>query len=187
MLSPIPQWVAVYVRSRSEKRVAELMQRVGVENYLPIVSRLHKWSDRYKMVDEPLFKSYVFAKIKKSEVSIVREIDGVVEIVGFGGEIVTVPEEQIATIKSMVDANQELSVMQSDALQKGVRVKIVDGVFSGREGLLISDCKEGNFAVRIDAIGLSLVTQIDRLLLQPVFVKDIKSSPQKEKKHKQQG
>ena len=182
MLSPIPQWVAVYVRSRSEKRVAELMQRVGVENYLPIVSRLHKWSDRYKMVDEPLFKSYVFAKIKKSEVSIVREIDGVVEIVGFGGEIVTVPEEQISIIRNMVDANQELSVMQSDALQKGVRVKIVDGAFAGREGLLISDCKEGNFAVKIAAIGLTLVTQIDRLLLQPVVVKGRNASSPKAKK-----
>lgn len=176
MLTTVPQWVAVYVRSRSEKRVADLLQRAGIENYLPIVTRRHKWSDRYKLVDEPLFTSYLFAKITKTKVSVVKAVDGVVEIVAFGGEIVTVPEEQILTIKTMVDSNQELSVMNSEALKKGVRVKIVDGAFAGKEGILVSDCKEGNFAVKIDAIRLSLVTHIDRLLLQPVYVKSRKTS-----------
>ncbi|MBO4588344.1 MAG: UpxY family transcription antiterminator [Bacteroidales bacterium] len=171
MLSDTPQWVAVYTRSRTEKRVAELLSQRGIVNYLPIVSRRHKWSDRYKMVDEPLFKSYVFAKIKKTEVDKVRNEQGVATIVSFGGNIVTVPDDQVESIRRLVDAKQELSVLESSALRKGARVRIEEGPFAGTVGVLVSDCKDGNFAVRIDAIGLSLVTSIDRLLVKPLGIK----------------
>lgn len=172
MLSDTPQWVAVYTRSRAEKRVAELLSQCGIENYLPIVERRHKWSDRYKMVREPLFKSYLFARIKKTDVDKVRNAQGVSTIVSFGGEIVTVPDEQVESIRRLIDAKHDLSVQESSALRKGARVRIEKGAFAGMEGVLVSRCKEGNFAVRIDAIGLSLVTTIDRLLVKPLGIKN---------------
>lgn len=172
MLSDTPQWVAVYTRSRAEKRVAELLSQCSVENYLPIVAQRHKWSDRYKMVEEPLFKSYLFVKIKRKEVERVRKVQGVATIVSFGGEVVTVPDEQVESIRRLVDAKQELTVLESSALHKGAMVRIEEGPFAGMEGVLVSECKGGNFAVRIDAIGLSLVTTIDRLLVKPLGIKN---------------
>lgn len=172
MLSDTPQWVAVYTRSRAEKRVAELLSQGSVENYLPIVAQRHKWSDRYKMVEEPLFKSYLFVKIKRKEVERVRKVQGVATIVSFGGEVVTVPDEQVESIRRLVDAKQELTVLESSALHKGSMVRIEEGPFAGMEGVLVSECKDGNFAVRIDAIGLSLVTTIDRLLVKPLGIKN---------------
>lgn len=168
MLSRIPQWVAVYTRSRAEKRVVKYLSEKGYESYLPLVERRHKWSDRYKMVEEPLFRSYVFVKIKITDVVPVRETAGVCFIVSFAGDIVTIPDNQIDAVRNMVASKQELAVRESNALKKGARVKIVDGAFAGMEGVLVSKCKEGNFAVQIDAIGLSLITSIDRLLLKPV-------------------
>lgn len=168
MLSNIPQWVALYTNSRAEKRVAELLEQQGYECYLPIVERRHKWSDRYKMVKEPLFRSYVFAKIKNTDVDAIRRIQGVCLIVAFGGVIVTIPEDQIDAVRRLVASKEELTVMESSAMKKGAKVRIVEGQFAGMTGTLVSNCKDGNFAVRIDAIGLSLVTRMDRLLLKPV-------------------
>lgn len=168
MLSLTPQWVAIYTRSRAEKRVAQLLEQQGFEVYLPLVERRHRWSDRYKMVSEPLFRGYVFAKIRNIDVSPVRSVAGVCFIVSFGGDIVAVPQEQIDIIRRLVASKQELFVQESAALKKGSMVNIVEGPFAGLSGMLISNCKNGNFAVRIDAIGVAIVTSVDRLLLQPV-------------------
>ena len=171
MLNRTPQWVAIYTNSRAEKRVAQTLDEKGYENYLPLIQRRHRWSDRYKMVDEPLFRSYVFAKIKSTDVVPVRNIDGVCFIVAFGDGIVTIPEAQIDAVRRLVDSKQELFVQEISAMKKGAKVKITDGAFAGMEGILVSRGKEGNFAVRIDAIGLSLITTVDRLLLKPMTTK----------------
>ena len=171
MLANSPQWVAIYTRSRAEKRVADLLSQSGFEHYLPIVKRRHKWSDRYKLVEEPLLRSYVFVRIKNTDVDKVRKLQGVCSIISFGGEVATIPEGQIDAVRRLVDADLQLTVQSSSALHKGAWVRIDDGPFAGLQGLLVSECKDGNFAVRIDAIGLSLVTTIDRLLLKPLIQK----------------
>ena len=50
-------WHALYVRSRSEKKVLSQLEEMGVEAYLPLVTKVKQWSDRRKKVEEPLFKS----------------------------------------------------------------------------------------------------------------------------------
>ncbi len=52
-------WHAIYVKSRSEKKVAERLDDLGIDYYLPLVTTIKQWSDRKKRVEEPLFKSYV--------------------------------------------------------------------------------------------------------------------------------
>lgn len=167
MLTQTPQWVAIYTRSRAEKRVAQLLAGQDFECYLPQVERCHRWSDRYKMVVEPLFRSYVFVKIKNTDVIPIRSTPGVCFIVSFGGEIVTVPQAQIDAIERLVASKQELFVHETASLTKGKKVDIVEGHFAGMSGILLSGCKDGNFAVRIDAIGATIVTTVDRLLLRP--------------------
>ena len=53
-------WHALYVRSRSERKVLTQLEEMGVEAYLPLITLIKQWSDRRKKVEEPLFKSYVF-------------------------------------------------------------------------------------------------------------------------------
>jgi transcription antitermination factor NusG len=78
-------WYAVWSRSRHEKMVASALTNVGVTTFLPLVSEMHRWSDRRKSVDVPLFPGYVFVQILNSGGSFVRaykpesaipEIDG---------------------------------------------------------------------------------------------------------------
>src|SRR3954469_3040565 len=48
-------WIAVQTRSRHEKTVAAQLEQKGVQNFLPLVTQEHKWSDRNKNVSVPLF------------------------------------------------------------------------------------------------------------------------------------
>ncbi|MBP1652940.1 MAG: NusG antitermination factor, partial [Bacteroidetes bacterium] len=66
-------WYAVYTKPRWEKKVAESLIRKQVETYCPINRVTHQWSDRKKVVEEPLFKSYVFVRIPDTMKTTVRE------------------------------------------------------------------------------------------------------------------
>lgn len=159
-------WVAVYTQARSEKQVLKRLEDQGFEAYLPIVDVKRQWSDRIKLVSVPLFNSYIFVKIKKNELIAIRNTQGVVFVVAFKNEVATIQDSEIESIRRFVAAKQEIFVEETRRLRKGASVRIVDGPFAGMEGTLVDDCKNGNFAVRIDAIGLSLVTHIDRLMLE---------------------
>ncbi|HMJ47328.1 MAG TPA: transcription termination/antitermination NusG family protein, partial [Ferruginibacter sp.] len=54
------KWYVVYTRPRWEKKVAATLDERGVENYCPLNRVNRQWSDRKKVVLEPLFKGYVF-------------------------------------------------------------------------------------------------------------------------------
>ena len=43
-------WYAIYVRSRSEKKVVAQLEDIGVEVFLPLITRIKQWSDRKKKV-----------------------------------------------------------------------------------------------------------------------------------------
>ena len=57
------KWFAIYVKSRCEKKVNEQLEDIGVESFLPLITRVKQWSDRKKKVEEPLFRSYLFVHI----------------------------------------------------------------------------------------------------------------------------
>ena len=56
-------WYAVQTRSRHEKVVAHRLTEQGITTFLPTIQEEHRWSDRKKIVELPLFSCYVFAKV----------------------------------------------------------------------------------------------------------------------------
>ena len=168
MLTSVPQWVAIYTNPRAEKRVCQRIQDSGIESFLPLKIEKRHWSDRIKVVEEPLFRSYLFAKITKYQLTSVKETDGVAYIIAFKGNIATVPEEQIEAVRKAVEVSERIYVHQTSLLRKGVKVIVQEGPFAQMQGTIISNCHDGNFAIHIDALSLSLVTEIDKNLLTPV-------------------
>ncbi|MEI9958604.1 MAG: transcription termination/antitermination NusG family protein [Ferruginibacter sp.] len=60
-------WHAVYTKPRWEKKVAALLEARGIEYYCPLNKVVKQWSDRKKVVLEPLFKSYVFVHVEEAK------------------------------------------------------------------------------------------------------------------------
>jgi transcription antitermination factor NusG len=57
-----------------------------VESYCPLNKVRRKWSDRVKIVEQPLFKSYVFVKVSDEERTTVRMTPGTINFVYWGGK-----------------------------------------------------------------------------------------------------
>jgi len=59
------KWYAVYTRPRWEKKVSELVTKKKLTTYCPLNRVVKQWSDRKKVIFEPLFTSYVFVNAQK--------------------------------------------------------------------------------------------------------------------------
>lgn len=58
------QWYAVHTRSQHEKSVVNQLERRGIKTFLPLISEVHRWSDRQKVVQLPLFSCYAFVQMR---------------------------------------------------------------------------------------------------------------------------
>ncbi|HEY8397249.1 MAG TPA: UpxY family transcription antiterminator [Flavihumibacter sp.] len=160
-MSKTKHWYALYTKPRWEKKVHELMLRRGMESYCPLNKVRKKWSDRYKMVEEPLFKSYVFVRITDDEKSNVRLVDGVVNFVYWLGKPAQVREEDILKIKRFLNDYENVRVEQMPDLRPGDKVVITSGIFMEQEGTVISSDRK-RVEVLIESLGCKLIATLDK-------------------------
>ena len=159
----IARWYAVYVKSRYEKKTSKLLEDRHIEVYLPLLNRLKQWSDRKKMVEEPLFKSYIFVRTDLKNYYDILNTPGVVRFIGFEGKPVPVPDNQIVAVRQFVgenDGTSDLDELQN--LQEGQLVEIVYGEMKGLVGRLVSFNGKQRLIVDIESVGRSIPINISR-------------------------
>ena len=169
VLVSIRKWLAVYTRPRWEKKVNQLLAEKGVERYCPLNKVRRKWSDRVKVVEEPLFKSYVFVKVNDEDRTEVRMTPGIINFVYWQGKPAVIKEKEINAIKRFLDEYEYVEVQPLE-VKVNERVKITTGPLMDQEGEVLS-LRRKLVKVAIDSLGYMLVAYIDRTKLtstQPV-------------------
>ena len=157
-------WYALYTRPRFEKKVEVQLDEKEIETYLPLQTVIRQWSDRKKKIKEPLFRGYVFVHVSpRDRISSLR-VDGVVRMVRFGGKPSVIPDDQIDSIRRLMEGGA--SVGPCDYLQYGDAVEVTQGTFAGIKGKLIEKRNKRRFVITIDAIRQSLSVEIDPDLLR---------------------
>lgn len=165
--SPERQWYAVHVRRHFEKKTASTLHRKGIETFLPVLREVHRWSDRRKMVEEPLFAGYTFVRLVL-ERSIRLQILQTPGVLGFAGnqrQPDCVPQIQIEDLRRLLGSDAGCALRPF--LHAGQKVRIRGGALDGIEGVLqkndrkhlvISiECIQRSVAVKIDGYGVELV------------------------------
>jgi transcription antitermination factor NusG len=155
-----PQWYAIQTRSRHEKTVANQLQKVGVINFLPLVNQVHRWSDRRKVVQLPLFPGYVFVRIFPSPEERVRvvRVDGVVSLVGVHGEGTPIPDSQIESVRTLIN---NVPCVEYPFLKIGQRVRVRGGCLDGVEGILVGRNGSRTLVISVEPIQRSLAIRVE--------------------------
>ena len=125
-----PNWYAVYTRPRFEKRVMKGLQDQGIDAYLPLIKTLRQWSDRKKLVEVPLFSSYVFVNIDRRFYDQVLQIHGAVKYITFEGKAATIPNDQIDILRIIVNSNEKVETHWGTR-RKGDKVMVTAGSLKG--------------------------------------------------------
>jgi transcription antitermination factor NusG len=159
-------WYAVYTKPRWEKKVSQLIEKKGLEVYCPLTKVRRKWSDRYKTVEEPLFKSYVFVRIAAADKTRIRLTDGVVNFVYWLGKPAEIKPAEIELIKRFLKEFREVEARPL-SLVPGDRVRIKAGVMIDLEGLVVKVLNQRAY-VQLESLGYELTAQFEKRNLEPV-------------------
>ncbi len=154
------RWFAVYTRSRSEKKLASLLTEKGIDCYLPLKTEKRQWSDRIKMIKEPLLKSYLFVKVSNREYFNVLNTPGAVCYISFRGEPAPIPEKQIDDLRTFLAVYNERVDAVRENLKKGEQIIVVSGPLKGITGELIEFRGKNRIALRFERLGYCILTDI---------------------------
>ncbi len=157
-------WYVVYTRPRWEKKVAERLQDAGIEHYCPLNKVQKQWSDRKKVVLEPLFKGYVFVQVDEQKKWDIRSVDGILNYVHWLGKPALVKQEEIDTIKKFLQEFSDVEVRNASLGPKDT-VLVKQGLLMNYKGIVI-EVKGNKAKVYIESMGLQLSAVFDVKNLQ---------------------
>ena len=138
----------------------QLLIEKGLECYCPLNKVRRKWSDRVKIVEEPLFKSYVFVKVSEDDRRAVRMTNGAINFVYWDGKPAVIREKEIIAIKRFLNEYENVEAIPAD-LKVNQRVRVTKGTLMDHEGKVL-DIRHKTARVAIDSLGYILVAYIDR-------------------------
>ncbi|NII81341.1 UpxY family transcription antiterminator [Pedobacter sp. SG908] len=161
------RWYPVYTRSRAEKKAYKELVRKGINVYLPLKKTVKQWSDRKKIVDEALIKSYLFVYISAKEHAEVLMTNGIARFLYFSGQIAAIPEQQIQDLKLLLATDADLEVFEYD-IKPGARVLIKAGPFKGIIAELASVHNKQRIILRLQNMGYAIEINTSVAFVEPL-------------------
>jgi len=149
-------WFVIYTKSRKEKKVAELLQKNGVEVFCPLVKLKKNWSDRKKIVETPLFNSYVFVNLPEKDRNVVFNVPGVIRYLFWLKKPAIVKDSEIENLKNILHETMDSFTIEN--YQIGDTIKISEGVFKGIDGV-IEKQSNNKLHVILENVGIKITLQ----------------------------
>jgi transcription antitermination factor NusG len=159
-------WWAIYTRHQHEKTVADMLSTKGFHVFLPLYDSIRRWKDRKILLSLPLFPSYVFVKGGSERKLQIVSTPGVHMMLYRGDKIATIPEEQIAVIRTMVEGR--FQVEPHPFLQCGQRVRVLRGALEGVEGILTRKKNLFRLVLSVDMLAQSVAMEVNAADVEPV-------------------
>lgn len=152
----IKNWYVLYTNPRAEKQVLNRMEARGVTCWLPLHRSPRVWSDRVKVVEVPLFNSYLFVYCAESELRDLLRVYGVVRIVYYNGKPAVVRQTEIDAIKDFLEQAADR------VLCPGEEVEILCGAMKHVSGK-VKKIKKHYLILYIEPLGATVCVKLDEV------------------------
>jgi transcription antitermination factor NusG len=161
-------WYVVYTKSRYEKAVADKLNLLGIEVYCPLLKRKKLWSDRWKWVEEPLFRSYCFVSLEEKDKDLVFSVPGVVRYVYHCGQPATIREKEMNLLKKWLNEYDHDS-LEAGNLNVNDRIRIRSGALLDKEAKVL--VSKGNYALLLlEDLGLQVKVDLRKNIVEKLQV-----------------
>jgi transcription antitermination factor NusG len=153
-------WYVLYTKPRWERRILGRLEDIGLEGYCPLNRVERKWSDRRKIIFEPLFRNYVFVRLNPEEFIKPLEISGVFRYVCRLKKPAPVRDSEIEAIRRFLSEHRSVKL---EKINVGVNdtIEILYGPFMEKKGT-VTQVNENYVKVMIRSLGYSLVATVSR-------------------------
>lgn len=159
------RWFAIYTKYKCEKYVADLLGKAGIAAYVPLITKIRRYTSKVKRYDVPLINSYVFVKITKDQYVKVLQTQHVISFLKQRQNLISIPEYEIDLLKRIVGEMENVEAGNID-MNVGDEVEIIGGNLTGIRGRLVESGGKNKFVVQLASIGYQLSMIIDKSLLR---------------------
>jgi transcription antitermination factor NusG len=173
-IEPHPLWYALMLRSRFEKKSHMCLLDRGVESFLPLIEEEHLWSDRKKIVQEPLFRGYLFVHTDLRRKVEILQTSGVVGFVEFSGKPVFIPEYQIEWVRLAI--REPRHVQREPYYNEGDRVRVIAGPLTGLEGIIVQTRGHARLVITLSSIAQSFSVEVTEDCVEKVGSREIETA-----------
>ena len=159
-MNQLKNWYVVYTKPRWEKKVARQLEQKGIEHYCPLTRVQRQWSDRKKIVLEPLFSAYVFVRLEETEQTPVKQTDGVMNFVYWLKKPAIIRDEEIDTIKRFLNEYQIVKLEKS-TVNVNDQIRVISGPLMERQGNVL-EIRNKTVKVSLPTLGYNIVAEIEK-------------------------
>lgn len=162
------KWYALYTKPKWERKVSDELLKQGFDIYCPMTKVYRRWSDRIKILQQPLFSMYVFINIDEKTKWEPLQIPGIIKYVTIGNKQAVIRNEEIELLKNFLLENESAEVIGVDRdFRQGDVVKVNKGLFINNTGTVV---QAGNNRVEVLLESLSCII---RSVFRPVQIEKI--------------
>jgi transcription antitermination factor NusG len=154
------QWFALVVKPRFDKAVAQALESKGYETIVPVYKKHHRYGNRSKDFEVPLFPGYVCCRFDVQARLPVLTTPGVIRVLGVRNMPVPLSEVEINSLQTAMKS--QLPIQPFPFVTAGQRVRINSGVLEGVEGIVLGLKGELRLVLSITLLQRSVVLEIDR-------------------------
>lgn len=165
----VKQWHVIYTKSKWEKKVDQLLTDKGFESWCPVQKQERIWSDRKKIIEVPLFRSYVFVKASKEDYTKILSTIGVVNFLYFEKKPAIIRDNEIDEIKKYLGLAtlSSIEIVDMSNMPPQTKVAINQGLFMGRRGEVIKAGKNNVF-VRLESLNMMMIVEFKLHEVSPI-------------------
>jgi len=149
-------WVALQIRARMERTVADHLAYRGYQHFLP----LQRWggTGEQPRTETPVFPGYVFCRYAEKTAGTIISTPGVTRIVTFGGKPAWVDDEEIAGLQQAIACGVRLVPLAS--FVPGAPVVITTGPLQGVRGVVAGINDKRYLVISITMLGRSVAVEL---------------------------
>ncbi len=159
-------WHALYTRHQHERIVAQALTGKGFDIFLPQYRTVHRWKDRWKELELPLFPNYVFVLGGLDRMLNILTTPGVHSLVSWGGRPADIPQHEIDSVRRLVES--PLRVQKHPFIRTGDRVRIRSGPLEGIEGILVRSKSAYRLVLSVEMLARSAAVEVDVSMVERV-------------------
>ena len=153
-------WYVIYTKPRHEKKVYTRLTENQITSFLPTKKSLRVWHDRKKIVDEPLFPSYVFIYLNNLQCYYEgMDAEGALYYVRTGKEIAMVNESIVNNIRLVSHQGNEVEICDN-RFEPGRRLVISQGPLTGLSCEVVESSGKSKLLVRVEILQRNILIKL---------------------------
>jgi transcription antitermination factor NusG len=165
---PTGPWFVIWAESRAEKKVEQRIAALGLASWLPIVKERHRWSDRWREVECPLFPGYLFARATNADWSRILRTPGVLTVITERGKPALLADGFVTALRDAIgrEGAAPEAVTERVDFAPGDEVIVQEGVLCGVRGIVRERRSGRQLVIWVAEIGRGVAFTIGSALVK---------------------